>query len=205
VLLVFLVTGGKGYYLAGLVPPLVAAGCTFLAARWSLRAVWLTGVACVVTSAVAYPAVVPVVPASTFSGSFWADINDVQLDTIGWPEYADQVRAVADSLSPAEREHAVIFTTNYGEAGAVRWYDVGLPAYSGHNGYRSWGPPPEDAGPVVLVIETPPDDFEGCELKGRLHNDSDTDNEEVGAGVWLCDGAVGGWRAAWPRLVHYSA
>jgi hypothetical protein len=205
VLLVFLVTGGKGYYLAGLVPPLVAAGCTFLAARWSLRAVWLTGAACVVTSAVAYPAVVPVVPASTFSGSFWADVNDVQLDTIGWPEYTDQVRAVVDSLSPSEREHAVIFTSNYGEAGAMRWYDVGLPAYSGHNGYRNWGPPPEDAGPVVLVLQTPPDDFEGCELKDRLHNDSDTDNEEVGAGVWLCDGPIDGWRAAWPRLVHYSA
>ena len=89
--------------------------------------------------------------------------------------------------------------------GAMRWYGVGLPAYSGHNGYRNWGPPPEDASPVVLVYENPPDGFEGCVLKARLRNDSGTDNEEVGAGVWVCDGPVGGWRAAWPRLVHYDA
>ena len=205
VLAVFLVTGGKGYYLAGLVPPLVAAGCTFLAARWSTRAVVLTGAAFVATSAFAYPAVLPVLPASSFSGSFWADVNDVQLDTVGWPEYTDQVRAVVDELSPQQREHAVIFTSNYGEAGAMRWYDVGLPTYSGHNGYRNWGPPPADASPVVLVLQSPPDGFEGCALKDRLRNDSGTDNEEVGAGVWVCDGPVGGWRAAWPRLVHYDA
>ncbi|WP_036570591.1 glycosyltransferase family 39 protein [Nocardioides sp. URHA0032] len=205
VLLVYLVTGGKGYYLGGLVPPLIAAGCTHLAASRPSRRVVGVGAVLVATSAVAYPAVVPVLPTSTFSGSFWADVNDVQGDTIGWPGYADQVRAVVDSLSPEEREHAVVFTTNYGEAGAMSWYDVGLPAYSGHNGYRNWGPPPEDASPVVLVLETPPDDFRGCELRDRLRNDTSTDNEEVGAGVWVCDGPVGGWRAAWPRLVHYNA
>jgi 4-amino-4-deoxy-L-arabinose transferase-like glycosyltransferase len=205
VLAVFLVTGGKGYYLAGLVPPLVAAGCTFLAARWSARAVALTGAVLVVSAAVAYPAVLPVLPASSFSGSVWADVNDVQLDTVGWPEYTDQVRAVVDSLSPAERAHAVIFTGNYGEAGAMRWYDVGLPAYSGHNGYRNWGPPPEDADPVVVVLQVPPDDFESCDLRDRLTNDSGTENEEVGAGVWVCDRPVAGWRNAWPRLVHYDA
>jgi hypothetical protein len=205
VLLVFLVTGGKGYYLAGLVPPLVAAGCTVLAARWSTRALAITGAVLVASAAVAYPAVVPAVPESTFAGSTWADVNDVQLDTIGWPEYADQVDAVVDSLSPEERSHAVIFTGNYGEAGAMSWYDVGLPVYSGHNGYRAWGPPPEDAGPVVVVLQVPPDDFEGCELRARLHNDAGADNEEVGAGVWICDGPTGGWRAAWPELVHYSA
>jgi hypothetical protein len=205
VLAVFLVTGGKGYYLAGLVPPLIAAGCTDLAARWPARRLAVTGAVLVASAAVAYPAVVPVVPAGTFSGSFWADINDVQLDTIGWPEYADQVRAVVDELSPEQRERAVIFTGNYGEAGAMSWYDVGLPVYSGHNGYRSWGPPPENAGPVVVVLQVPPDDFTGCELKGHLRNDSGTDNEEVGAGVWVCDGPLDGWRAAWDDLVHYDA
>ncbi|HEU5037597.1 MAG TPA: glycosyltransferase family 39 protein [Nocardioides sp.] len=205
VLAVFLVTGGKGYYLAGLAPPLVAAGCTFLAARWSTRGVVVTGALLVASSAVAYPAVLPVLPASSFSGSIWSDVNDVQLDTVGWPEYTDQVRAVVDDLSPEQRAHAVIFTGNYGEAGAMAWYDVGLPAYSGHNGYRSWGPPPEGASPVVVVLQAPPDAFDGCELAARLHNDSGTDNEEVGAGVWVCDGPVGGWRAAWPDLVHYDA
>ena len=170
--MVFLVTGGKGYYLAGLIPPLIAAGCADLAERWSTRRVTVAGAILVASAAVAYPAVVPVVPASTFAGSVWSDMNDDQLDTIGWPDYTAQVRAVVDGLSPQERRTAVIFTGNYGEAGAMSWYDVGLPVYSGHNGYRNWGPPADDAGPVVLVLEGSPDgDFVGCELKDRLRND----------------------------------
>jgi len=207
VLLVFLVTGGKGYYLAGLVPPLIAAGCAQLADRsTSTRRLAVTGAVLVASAAVAYPAVVPVLPAGTFADSVYADINDVQLDTIGWPEYTDQVRAVVDSLTPEQRTTAVVFTGNYGEAGSMPWYDVGLPTYSGHNGYRSWGPPPEGAGPVIVVYQGPPDsDFEGCRLQARLHNAAGAENEEVGAGVWLCDGPIGGWRSAWPHLVHYDA
>ena len=205
VLAVFLVTGGKGYYLAGLVPPLIAAGCTDLAARWSTRGITIAGAVLVASAAVAYPAVVPVVPASTFAGSFWAEVNDVQGDTIGWPDYTEQVRAVVEGLSPEERRTAVIFTSNYGEAGAPSWYDVGLPVYSGHNGYRFWGPPADDALPVVLVLQGPPDGFEGCELKDRLRNADGMDNEEVGAGIWVCDGPSGGWSEAWEGLAHYDA
>ena len=40
----FLVTGGKGYYLAGAVPPLITAGCTALAQRWPGRRLVVTGV-----------------------------------------------------------------------------------------------------------------------------------------------------------------
>ncbi|KQW47770.1 hypothetical protein ASC77_15195 [Nocardioides sp. Root1257] len=206
VLAVFLVTGGKGYYLAGLIPPLIAAGCTDLAERWSARRVTIAGAVLVASAVVAYPAVVPVVPASTFAGSVWVDMNDDQLDTIGWPDYTDQVRAVVDDLPPEQRAHAVIFTSNYGEAGAMSWYDVGLPVSSGHNGYRNWGPPPDEALPVVLVLQGSPEGaFEGCDLKDRLHNSADADNEEVGAGIWVCDGPVGTWSTAWPHLVHYDA
>ncbi|GAA1777285.1 glycosyltransferase family 39 protein [Nocardioides hankookensis] len=206
VLVVFLVTGGKGYYLAGLVPPLIAAGCTDLAERWSTRRVTIAGAVLVASAAVAYPAVVPAVPASTFAGSVWADMNDVQLDTIGWPDYTDQVRAVVDDLPPEQRRTAIVFTSNYGEAGAMSWYDVGLPVYSGHNGYRAWGPPPDDALPVVAVLQGSPEGaFEGCELKARLRNTAGADNEEVGAGIWVCAGPVGSWSSAWSHLVHYDA
>ena len=206
VLLVFLVTGGKGYYLGGLLPPLVAAGCTELAGRWSTRALTATGAVLVTSAAVAYPAMIPVLPASTFAAQGWSDLNDAQLDTIGWPEYTDQVRAVVDALPADQREHAVVFTGNYGEAGAARWYDVGLPVFSGHNGYRFWGPPPDTAVPVVVVFQGSPDDwFTGCELAARLHNDADAANEEAGAGVWVCDGPTGSWSQAWDGLGHYDA
>lgn len=160
----------------------------------------------VASAAVVYPAMIPVLPASTFADSGWSALNDTQLDTIGWPEYTDQVRAVVDALPADQREHAVVFTGNYGEAGAAQWYDVGLPVYSGHNGYRFWGPPPDTAVPVVVVFEGSPDAwFTGCELESRLHNDANAGNEEAGAGVWVCAGPKDSWSQAWAGLGHYDA
>ena len=136
----------------------------------------------------------------------WQAINDDQLDTIGWPEYAEQVRAVVDGLPTDQRRTAVLFTSNYGEAGAFEWYEVGLPVYSGHNGWRNWGPPPDGAGPVVVVYQDPPvSDFRDCELMGRLHNEVGADNEEVGAGVWVCTAPRDDWALSWPSLSHYDA
>ncbi|WP_296605782.1 glycosyltransferase family 39 protein [Nocardioides sp.] len=206
VLLVFLVTGGKGYYLAGLVPPLIAAGAADLTERWSTRRV--TGAAAVLlaSAAFAYPAVLPVLPASTFGGSFYGDLNDVQLETIGWEEYTDQVRAVLDALPAEQRSTAVVFTGNYGEAGALTWYDVGVPVYSGHNGYREWGPPPDPATPVVVVgwLDAAAY-FDGCTRAATLHNDADAPGEEQGAPVLLCTSVRGSWSERWPDLVHYDA
>ena len=93
---------------------------------------------------------------------------------------------------------AVVFTGNYGEAGAFEWYGVGAPVYSGHNGWRNWGPPPDGTGPVVVVFYTDPAvDFTGCERAATLHNDVGIDNEEEGHGVWVCDGPIGSWSARW--------
>jgi hypothetical protein len=46
-------------------------------------------------------------------------------------------------LPPEDQEKAAIFTSNYGEAGAIHFYgrDYGLPEpISGHNNYWMWGP-----------------------------------------------------------------
>ena len=62
------------------------------------------------------------------------------------------------------------------------------------------------AVPVVVVgYDDPSVGFAGCERAATLTSDVDVDNEEQGAPVWVCDEPVGGWDAAWDRLVHYSA
>ena len=201
-LAMFLVTDGKGYYVAGAVVPLVAAGCTFVAASRRPRRLVAIGAVLVLSSAVALAALVPLLPASAYAHSFYPDIDQDQPETIGWPEYAAQVRAVVDDLPSG----TVVFTGNYGEAGAFEWYSVGAPVYSGHNGWRFWGPPPESAGPVVVVFyEDPSALFTGCRRAATLHNDVGIENEEEGHGVWVCDGPVGGWKKAWPELSHYDA
>jgi hypothetical protein len=202
VTLVYLVTGGKGYYLAGAIVPLVAAGCTWIAPRQATGRVVRVGAVLALSAAVAWPALVPVLPVSTYADSFFHTLDDDQPETIGWEEYAAQVRVVVDDLP----DDAVVFTGNYGEAGAFEWYGVGAPVYSGHNGWRNWGPPPDGAGPVVVVLFRDPSvDFTGCERAATLHNEVGIDNEEEGQGVWVCDGPIGSWSQRWSTLSHYDA
>jgi hypothetical protein len=202
VLVTFLLTGGKGYYLAGAIVPLVAAGCAWLAARAADRRLVVYGAVLALSAAVAWPALVPVLPASAYAGSFWQSMDDNQPETIGWPEYTAQVRAVVDT----QPDGTVVFTGNYGEAGAFEWYGVGAPVFSGHNGWRNWGPPPSSSTPVVVVyFEDPSDLFTGCSRAATLHNDVGIENEEEGHGVWVCAGPVDGWSSDWGRLSHYDA
>ncbi|MFJ2757231.1 glycosyltransferase family 39 protein [Nocardioides sp. NPDC087217] len=198
----FLVAGGKGYYLAGLFPPLVAAGSVVVAERLRPRTVGLLGAGLALLTIPAWPINLPVLPAKTYAGSFYTAAGEDQLETIGWPQYAAQVRAVVDDLTPAQRRTAVVFTTNYGEAGALEWYGAGVPVHSGHNGWRFWEQPPKDATPIVVVgFEAPDRFFDGCRQVASLHNREGADNEENGAPIHVCDTPTRPWSQLW----HYSA
>src|SRR5512133_3266618 len=203
---VFLITAGKGYYLAGAIVPLVAAGCTALAARWSVRRLVAAGVVLAVSAAVAWPAFVPVLPVRTYASSFYPALDTDQLETIGWPEYVSSVRATLDSLPVDQRANAVVFTRNYGEAGALEWYGFPRPVFSGHNAFAAWGPPPEGAVPVIVIgLENPATNFTDCQVAAVVNNNAGADNEERGRQIWVCAGPRGGWSQQWPRLAHLDA
>ena len=203
---IFVIAGGKGYYLAGAIVPLVAAGCTALAARWPGRRLIAAGVVLAVSAAVAWPAFVPMLPVRTYAASFYPALDSDQLETIGWPEFADTVRATVDSLPADQRTRAVVFTRNYGEAGALDWYGLGRPTFSGHNAFGDWGPPSEGAGPVIVVgLADPTANFTNCRVAAMINNDADADNEERGQPIWICSAPQGGWAVQWPRLVHLDA
>ena len=203
---IFVIAGGKGYYLAGAIVPLVAAGCTALAASWSGRRLVAAGVVLAVSAAVAWPAFVPMLPVRTYAASFYPALDSDQLETIGWPEFADTVRATVDSLPADQRTRAVVFTRNYGEAGALDWYGLGRPTFSGHNAFGDWGPPSEGAGPVIVVgLADPTANFADCRVAAMINNDADADNEERGQPIWICSAPQGGWAVQWPRLVHLDA
>jgi len=203
---VFLVSGGKGYYLAGAIPPLIAAGCTLLAERWAPRRLVAAGAVLALSGMVAWPALVPVLPVRTYAASPYTAIDQDQLETIGWPELHRTVVEAVRRIPEGQRDAAVVFTGNYGEAGALEWYGVGAPVYSGHNGWRDWGPPPDLAGPVVVVgVRDVSVAFRACFEAGRVRNAAGADNEESGARVWICDGPLPSWSQAWPRLTHLDA
>ncbi|PJI93796.1 glycosyltransferase family 39 protein [Luteimicrobium subarcticum] len=197
----FLGTGGKGYYLVGLLPVLVAAGTCGLVERWSVPEARRAVVILAVVGAIAWPASLPLLPARGYDGSFYAAMNADQAETIGWTPL---VRAV-DGAATVGHATAIV-TANYGEAGALDWYGAPVPVYSGHNGYGGWGPPPGATGPIVLVgYDTAPDWASGCRTVARVDTGKGIDNQEQGASVMLCAGPAGTWSDVWPRVRHLDA
>jgi hypothetical protein len=202
---VFLATGGKPYYLAGMFPVLLAAGAIETDAwlqrgrpRWRVRLLWgMVVLSGIVSAFIA----LPLLPAKD-SGPVLAANADVG-ETIGWPEFTRTVARVYRSAGPG----AVIVTSNYGEAGAIDRYGpaLGLPhAYSGHNGFGYWGPPPDRRGPVVAVGLNGAElgHFRNCQVAARIDNSAGVANDERGAPVSRCSGTLGPWSRIWPRLRH---
>lgn len=204
---VFMATGGKPYYLAGMLPLLLGSGAVVVD-RWLKEAPrWCYGalVAAVALSAVVDAVIsLPVLPASR-AGAVVAVNPDVG-ETIGWPRLVATVAAVAREL-PAGRP-PVILTRNYGEAGAIDRYGpaLGLPrAYSGHNAYGDWGSPADDAAPVIAVgfgDAALNRSFRDCRLAARVDYGLGIDNDEQGTRVSVRGGPEKPWSQLWPEIPH---
>jgi 4-amino-4-deoxy-L-arabinose transferase-like glycosyltransferase len=213
VLLMFVtVTGGKPYYMLGLVPALLAAGVPPVLSwlrRGRVRRVvaWMLVAVDVVITAVL---VLPVLPASALASTPVTDVNYDAGETVGWGAFTATVERALAQVPTDHRAGLVVLTGNYGEAGALdraRREGADLPpVYSGHNAYGWWGPPP-GGGPLLLVGHRTDAEaaelFTGCRLLTTVDNGLGLDNDEQGATVRLCDGPVGGsWAAIWPRVRH---
>ena len=213
VLALLAVTAGQVYYAAALYPPLIAAGAVAVGRRLPRRGARLgVAVAVVAGGVLTLPAALPVLPASTLDASPWSGLAEQQREMVGWPELVDQVARAYRSIPQPQRAQAVVFTANYGEAGAVDRFGPsrGLPpAFSGHNGFAAWGPPSAPAAaPVVVVWEDGAPDpavFRGCGAGDPVRTGV-RDEESTRAAVYVCAGGVaGGWAQAWPRLTFLSS
>jgi dolichyl-phosphate-mannose-protein mannosyltransferase len=204
--LLFLVTGGKPYYLAGLYPVLLAAGADPVlgwAARGAVRTRRvLLGAALGVSLVVDAVLFLPVLPAADLAGTPVPAVDYDAGETVGWPRFAGQVRAVRATLPAGER--IAVLARNYGEAGMVDRFapDLG-PAYSPHNSYGTWGPPPEDARTLIVLGWTRQQLtgwFGRVELAGRLDNGVGLDDDEQGTPIWVVGELREPWSQLWPRL-----
>ncbi|MGO9078797.1 MAG: ArnT family glycosyltransferase, partial [Streptosporangiaceae bacterium] len=149
--------GAKPYYLAATYFFLLAAGAVAAERRWAAapgRRRTLLAVALPVCVLVTLPLVLPVLPAS--DAGWTAAVNPVQIETIGWPQFVATVARAWHQLPARQRASAVIFTGNYGEAGAIT--ELGragrLPrAVSGQNNEWYWGPGNPRATTVLAVVQ----------------------------------------------------
>ncbi|NGO06439.1 glycosyltransferase family 39 protein [Streptomyces sp. HC44] len=201
--------GGKGYYALPLLIVLLVAGCEPVLA-WTRRhgRTWFV-VAVVLTSAINAMVTLPVLPQSALAVPM--ALNKEQGEQVGWPALADAAREGWSQIPADDQARAVIFTQNYGEAGALDRYGParGLPRpYSGHMSYADWGPPPDSADGAVLLVRQ--EDaraieryFTGCRQVARVDNGHGVENEEQDAAIVLCSGTTEPWSRLWPSLRHY--
>jgi hypothetical protein len=83
-------------------------------------------------------------------------------DRFGWENMTETVASTYDGLPARERSRACVFTSNYGEAGALNFLGEkrGLPpAISGHNTYYLWGPG-RYTGEVIITVGVPREQIE---------------------------------------------
>ncbi len=203
----FVIVGGKVYYLAGIYPVLLAAGAQPTLSwtrrgRRSLRRVAL-GLALALSAASSTVIALPVTPIRNLHDTRFAyDIGE----TVAWPTYVREIATAWNRLPASVRAHTTVLTSNYGEAGAVDRYGpaMGLPtAYSGHMGFWYWGPPPASATSVLGIGFNPGYldwFFSSVELLSRLNNHLQVNNDEQGAPLWLASGLREPWATVWPRL-----
>jgi hypothetical protein len=159
--------------------------------------------------------VLPVLPAR--DSGFVAAVNTTSAETVGWPELIRTVASAWHALPAAQRAHAVIFTADYGEAGAISELGrpLGLPrAVSGHNSEWWWGPGNPRATTVLAVAPGPMDVqryqaylrtfFASVRVVATLSNAAGLHNQEYGGHLYLCTSPRAPWGRLWPALRHYS-
>jgi hypothetical protein len=221
-----LTIGDRPYYLAPLYAVLFAAGAIVagevvagVRRFWSARPpgrrlVWRSkrrATVFVVVAAVLDLAVaLPVLPAHWLHTVPLQKVNYNLGEEIGWPELTATVSRVWRSLPADERAHAVILTSNYGEAGAIDLYGprLGLPtAYSGHNNVWWWGRPPDGTTTVVTIGFSPGYSrhfFRDTSVVASIRNSAGVENDEEGMPVAIARGPRLPWPQLWPLLRHYD-
>ena len=208
---------GRPYYTLGLFPMLFAAGAVTVerharerSGRPAIPARWIA--LPTLGALVAVPLALPALPQATAARiGFLHKINYDAGETVGWPSFARQVAAVYESLPVAHgsAKSAAVYTDNYGEAGAVDRFgpSLGLPgAFSGHNTYWLWGPPPNSDVNAVVVGDEPVlrAAFASCTQAGTVQPPHNFRNDENGVPLYRCVGLTRSWASLWPLLKHYG-
>ncbi|MEM1179664.1 MAG: glycosyltransferase family 39 protein [Acidobacteriota bacterium] len=235
VLLILLINGtSRSGYLAGAYPLLFAAGGVLwegVVQRWRRAGTAvLAGYALVLAATGAFlaPLALPIlsvedyldraqtlgVAPSTSERKEIGELPQFYADMFGWPEMAEEVARVWESLDAGEREGAAIFVGNYGEAGALRYFGRrhGLPpVLSGHNNHWLWGLEVIEehglTGDVVLILggreESHLQRFHRVERAGETRCTYCMPYEN-GVPIFIAREPRGDLREFWPAIKHFE-
>ncbi len=209
-LVVFLITDGRPYYVVGIYPVVMAAGAVY----WMRRAArWRPIVAAVlaVASAALTVSSLPLKPERDVQPA--ADQKAAMLDMsvyakLGWPELAEATAAAYRSLPEPQRTDAVVITNSYWQASALDFYRKtdGLPAvYSPHRGFGYFGTPPDSATTILWVGGDEADlrtRFASVTPIAHSHSRLGIPEENTDVTIWRCDDPKTPWPQAWPKMLR---
>lgn len=182
--LILIINGrSKAEYLSPAYTMLFASGAVQFE-TWSRRRflAWLKYavlVPVVVGGVITAPLALPCLPVETYvsyaqklgfapesnEGKQLAELPQFYADMFGWEDLAKTVSDVYDSLPSEDRSATLIFAQNYGEAGALEYYNRKYdlpPAVSGHNNYWIWGLQHADRHFETVIII-------GGDIEGHLY------------------------------------
>ncbi len=204
----FIAIQGKFYFLAPAYPPLYAGGAVLLG-EWRVgfrRWVAVYPVVLAISGMLLALAVMPVLPPAVYAQSSSAG---VQADRFGWEEQVALIAQVYHGLPLDEQRVACIFTSNYGEAGALVQFGGRYhlpPPISGHNAFYIWGPQ-GCTGQFVITINIAPQDaargFSSVTLAARTSCDECVAFENH-APILILRQPKAPFAVIWAYLKHYD-
>ncbi len=217
--ILYVLTQGKGYYLAPAYPMLAAGGAAWweshlagIANRRRARAWrWTTWGLLGVFAALLTAVLLPVAP---LGSAWWGVIskNNADLNAeIGWPQLVQAVAKAYDSLPAAEKPGVAILAASSGEVGSIDLYGpaYGLPGViSGFDSYWRYGygnPPPQ----TLLVVGFPTSflaNFQDCKLIAPITTPYNIQNEETinHRAIYLCHDLRQPWPDFWRHFQYFG-
>jgi hypothetical protein len=220
----FTIMKAKDYYAVGIYPVIIAFGSicidNLLKKIWRFTIISLLIITNIVVFALTLKVVYPIYSPpeirehakifERFGMLRWEDGKNHILpqdfaDMTGWREMADISLAAYSAIPKEELEHTLIICNNYGEAGALNYYNrKKMPeAYSFNTDYIYWLPHLYRIDNLLIVGEKPGqkiiDLFKDCKLMGLVEN---ANAREYNTGVYLLTGSVPAFTGIFYNLVE---
>jgi len=211
---IFVLLRAKNYYALGLYPVLFAFGTVWLEKKLPLRFKLVAPVYLVLNllffigiSKFLFPLITPAEIKSN-KQKFeeigllrWEDGKNHELpqdfaDMVGWKEMASKALIAYNSLPDSVKRETLVFCDNYGQTGALNFYNRGkmAEAYSFNTDYLFWIPENRKIRNVLLVGDAPDQNvqemFDHFLKVGEVEN---PDAREKGTSVFLLLGAKDGF------------
>lgn len=218
-LILFLVAKGRGYYMGPAYPMLYAAGSVWgeqrLQSLGRAAAAKIRSLAWIALAADILLVGAIAIPPTHINSTLWkfaSKNNGDLLEEVGWPELAQTIAQIRDSLPAEDRSHFGVLAANYGEAGAINLYGPALglpPAISGINSFWAYGypsPPPQTLIVIGFSEGFRQRNFTSCQIGGHYPNPYNIENEESRdhPDIYVCRGLRQSWPDFWSDFQYYG-